>query len=546
MKIKKWLPLLLAGVMTLSVIGFAGCDSGNSGSEGNGTEQGGTQGGNEGGTQGGNEGGTQGGNEGGTQGGGTEDPEKWNNQDIWLNAEPLVPTSPAELPTKDDAEYRSKNISVHDPSIFHDPAKGGKYYAFGTHYAVASSIDLIEWDQYATDTQWQKLYGDAASSKYPGWPAALESTLDVVRPNSDSTTTWAPDVEYYNGKYYMYYSITKAFGSNESAIGRVEADKPTGPYGNNVVIVESVGDNTSGKPNCIDSELFYDKDGGLWMVYGSFFGGIYIKELYNSGTNWGLPKEEGYGKLLWRGTENGVGVEGPYVFYNASTGYYYLMVSSDDLNTRYNMRIARSESPNGPYTDITGNDVTTSAGVGNKLAGNYKFSWANGFAALGHNSVIKDKNGRYFVVYHTRRQEGTGVSGGHNLYVSQLYFNEEGWPVMAPTAYVGEKAGTVTEAQVTGEYEFVLHSAGNSAEFIQSKNYTLTDDGKVTSGTAEVGAWELKQNYYITITIDGVEYNGVVAPGWNTYNNKNAVFSITAVSDAGRALWGVATTAAKA
>ena len=32
------------------------------------------------------------------------------------------------------------------------------------------------------------------------------------------------------------------------------------------------------------------------MVYGSFFGGIYIKELFNEGENVGLPKESGFGK----------------------------------------------------------------------------------------------------------------------------------------------------------------------------------------------------------------------------------------------------------
>ena len=49
-------------------------------------------------------------------------------------------------------------------------------------------------------------------------------------------------------------------------------------------------------------DSFYDKDGTLWMVYGSFFGGIYIKELDKNG----LPVEDGYGKLLWAGDGQGV------------------------------------------------------------------------------------------------------------------------------------------------------------------------------------------------------------------------------------------------
>ena len=540
MKSKKWLPLLLAGLMTFSVIGFAACDN---------TTTGGTGGSTGGGT----------GNQ--EQQDPTKDPnedpqkpddqtptDKWNNESIWLSKDPLVPTEAVELPTDRDARFRTTNVAVHDPSIFRDPAvKGTKYYAFGTHFAVASSTDLVEWQQEASDNQWQVLYDESEGSvTYSGrqWPKALDETLKIVQPtnNGDKTinTTWAPDVEYYNGTYYMYYSITKAFGSDESVIGRVEAKSPLGPYSNNKIIISSVG--ASGNhPNCIDSELFYDKDGKLWMVYGSFFGGVYIKELYNEGENWGIPKEEeGWGTLLWRNGYS-AGVEGPYVFYNASTEYYYLMVSEDDLNTKYNMRVARSKNPDGPYTDITGKDVA-SDGKGNKIAGNYRFANDLGYGALGHNSVMKDKNGRYFVIYHTRRQTGgTNVTGAHNLMVSQLYFNEEGWPVMAPDAYVGEKAGTVTTAQVAGEYEIVLHSIPNLQDFVTSENYTLTEEGTVTKAGASVGTWELKENYYIELTIDNVVYKGVVAPGFDMYKRAGGVggLTITAVSNEGRPLWAI-------
>ena len=106
-------------------------------------------------------------------------------------------------------------------------------------------------------------------------------------------------MEEYNGKYYMYYSLTQAVRQpRESAIGARGGGQRDGALQQQrCVIVDSMGGGGS-DPNCIDPELFYDKDGGLWMVYGSFFGGIYIKELYNEGENWGLPKEDGYGTRL--------------------------------------------------------------------------------------------------------------------------------------------------------------------------------------------------------------------------------------------------------
>ncbi len=546
MKFKKWLPLLLAGLMTLSVVGFTACDGGNGGT-GSGGNQGETP-------SGGNQGETpSGGNQGQTPSGSTD---KWNNESIWLSADPVKPSDPVTLPDENDALSRDNEVSVHDPSIFHDPAKNGYYYAFGTHYAVAKSYDLMSWEQVASDKDWDVLYDDSDPVYYSGikWPRALDETLKLVQPankgNDTISTTWAPDVEYYNGKYYMYYSITKAFGSNESAIGRVEADSPTGPYDNNRVILSSVGANASTEPNCIDPELFYDKEGKLWMVYGSFFGGVYIKELYNEGESWGLPKEEeGWGTRLWlNGYE--AGVEGPYVFYNATTDYYYLMTSEGDLNTVYNMRVARSKNPDGPYEDITGKDVATTQGKGNKIAGNYKFArqlTGPGFAAMGHNSVIKDARGRYFVVCHVRRELSGGVTGPHSLYVFQLYFNEDGWPVMSPNVYIGEKMGTVTETQVAADYEIVVHTertgTKNDILWASSVDYTLTADKKITKAGVEVGSWTLEEGFYITLTIDNVEYKGVVAPGFDMYapsGTGKGLLSITATSAAGTPLWALA------
>ena len=495
--------------------------------------------------------------------------DKWRDESIWMTAEPLVPTNAAEIP--EDIEYRAPLGSVHDPSVFHDPVSG-YYYAYGTHFAVAKTYYLEDafkndkeggWEQVEKEFDFSVLYGDEYIT-YNGnkWPRALEETVKLVQPNADLNTTWAPDVEYINGKYYMYYSLTKGFGYNTSAIGRVESNSPEGPFDNNVIIVDSMS-NTAGKPNCIDPELFYDKEGKLWLVYGSDSGGIFIKELYNEGSKVGLPKEEGFGTKLWKGGKN---QEGPFIYYNAATDYYYLMCSYNRLQVNYNMHVARSKNPNGPYVGIDGKDVA-SDGEGNLVAGNFKFNRSgkgtNGLAAMGHNSVVKDKDGKYFVIYHSRSLSGNTVNQPHNLYVNQLYFNEDGWPVMAPTSYVGETRGTFTEEQVAQEYEIVVHampadqSSGTSykSTYVTSVNYTLAADGKVMSGQTQAGTWTLKDGYYAEITLKetrtvngqattvDIVYKGVVAPGWDTYASKVAdqkgVITITAVSNEGISLWAI-------
>lgn len=424
------------------------------------------------------------------------------------------------------------DAAVHDPSVFKDPADN-TYYVFGSHFAVASSTDLVHWTQRVYDGQYQKLYGNETYTKNGvTWPKALQSTLDRVNPSGGGdaiNSTWAPDVEYHDGKYYMYYSLTKAFGSRESAIARVEADNVLGPYSNNVVLFDSMlGSGTA--PNCIDPELFYDKEGGLWMVYGSFFGGIYIKELYNSGENWGLPKESGFGKLLWKGGSSGV--EGPYIFHSGD--YYYLMVSDGSLLTNYNMRIARSTNPDGPYYDISGADMAAAYGKGNKLAGNWKFEGEQGKAAYGHNSVC-EIDGEFFVIGHMRYEDNGGVTLGHNVRVHRLLFNEQGWPVLASQRYAGETLGAIKESELVGSYDLILHSEGIPQKFVASERYRFTENHQIVKSGAQVGVWSYKASgNFVEITLDGVTYKGVAMPVWTS---GGGTISLSAVSDTGRSLW---------
>lgn len=426
------------------------------------------------------------------------------------------------------------DASVHDPSVFYDDASG-KYYAFGSHFAVASSTDLMQWKQEAYD-------GTAGATKLFGtanWRGILSQTNSLVGGNEN---IWAPDVEKIGDTYYMYYSVTSGFGSSKSVIGRVSSKNVLGPYGNEEIIVRSTGAGGS-QPNCIDPELFYDKSGNLYMVYGSFYGGIYLRELNKDGSKAGLPKEGGetdYGTLLWKGGKTGV--EGPFIFYNAELGYYYLMTSdgslrNNDGTANYNMRVARSKDPAGPYEDITGAKMADAYGGGNKLAGNYQFSGTQGFGAMGHNSVVKVGT-NYLVVSHIRRREsGNNLSLGHNLSVNQLYFNEDGWPVMSPNRYAGETKGCLEQAGVPGNYDVIVHTEKNSYDFAESARYTFNGDGTISSATAaSAGTWTLKNKYYIEITLDNVLYKGVVAPGWNR-NQKKGMICMTATSDKGVALW---------
>ncbi|MEK5058148.1 hypothetical protein BK126_07665 [Paenibacillus sp. FSL H7-0326] len=148
--------------------------------------------------------------------------------------------------------------------------------------------------------------------------------------------------------------------------------------------------NPSYAPNAIDPSVLYDANGDLWMSYGSWFGGLFMMKLdkntglrdysytYSTTTN---SSDQYFGKRI-SGGYGGTG-EGSYVVYDQAAGYYYLYVSYNGLNATdnfagYHMRLFRSTSITGPYTDAMGNSaIVTSAGQDQSNKGGANTDGAN-------------------------------------------------------------------------------------------------------------------------------------------------------------------------
>ena len=196
-----------------------------------------------------------------------------------------------------------KDVAVHDPSIIKED---GTYYIFGSHMAAASSTDLTNWtligngysgkNKVFTDL---KNY-DSGEFDYAGNKASLNPTDD------GEPHVWAPDVIYNEaqGLYYMYYCTSSNW--NTSDIVYATSENVDGPYewkgtliysGFTVNTIEATNvldyvdeetaiDEYTQKagyeynykeyPNAIDPTVFYDADGKMWMVYGSWSGGIFL------------------------------------------------------------------------------------------------------------------------------------------------------------------------------------------------------------------------------------------------------------------------------
>ena len=433
------------------------------------------------------------------------------------------------------------SASVHDPSII---KVGDIYYVFGSHLAAAKSSDLRNWRSIESRVH-------VGNRLIPNVYTELKEAFDWAKTDN----LWAPDVvQLPDGRFYMYYCACKG-DSPLSALGVAVADQIEGPYKNLGIMLYSGGlraadgnvyDATK-HPNVIDPHVFFDAGGKLWMVYGSYSGGIFLLEM-DPETGCPLP-DQGYGRRLAGGNHSRI--EGPYILYNPDFDYYYLFLSFGGLEARggYNIRVARSKSPAGPYFDPEGKNMLDACGprgsvfddqaiepLGAKLVGNFLFRSDYeyyGYASPGHNSAYHDpETGRYFIIMHTRFP----LSGEYyEVRTHQLFFNEDGWPVMSVLPYAYESIGPVSTEEVVGDYLCVNHGKDISFRRKTAVEISLNADGTICGEVT--GTWRLVDGYYAHMEIEGELYEGVFVRQWDP-SALSRVMTFTALSDTGVAVWG--------
>ncbi|MDN4478388.1 glycoside hydrolase family 43 protein [Demequina sp. SYSU T00039] len=419
------------------------------------------------------------------------------------------------------------DVTVHDPSVV---TSDDRVWIFGSHGASAHSSDLIAWTQHTVD-----LHADPDNALFGDVYAELAETFEWAQ----TDTLWAADViELPDGRYAMYYNACKG-DSPRSALGLAIADTVDGPYVDQGILLRSgMWDQESENPgemydatvhpNAVDPDAFYDADGAMWMVYGSYSGGIFILEM-NPAT--GLPLEgQGYGTHLLGG--NHARIEGPTVQYAPETGYYYLYVSFGGLDASggYEVRVFRSEHPGGPYVDAQGNPAADVAGApgtvfddasiepyGVKILGGYE--WADapavgveaGYVSPGHNSWYRaPETGATSLVFHSRFP-GTGEM--HQVRVHRTYLTVDGWPVVSPGRYAGEASETASPDDLAGTWQAITFDRVISPLTPMSAPLALEPDGNV-SGVLD-GTWTLEDGGHVTIETSEATFTGVAMRAWN-------------------------------
>ena len=520
----------------------------------------------------------------------------------------------AALITASASAYELKRVSVHDPSIVWEPTSS-TYYIFGSHRAVAKTTDLMSWSTVNPVVSTTAFSSPAVKKVKKGgveydfafnaesWSKRGSTSYDI------SGNLWAPDVIYNKAmkKWCMYMSVN---GDKwYSSIVLLTADNIEGHYTYQApVVISGFHDGTSYKdtdlevvlgaqgslperykmatsgsgnwgerwPNNIDPCVFYDEEGKLWMSYGSWSGGIWMLELDENtglrdydvnyeltGSGNGITIDPYFGKKIAGGYY--VSGEASYIEYIG--GWYFLFVTYGGLEAAggYQMRVFRSEKPDGPYVDVRntnaifqsyklnyGSSSNDKRGVnifgaysdwGNQVVGN----WSE--RSQGHNSIIAAEDGRTYLVYHTRFQNRDEA---HEVRVHQVFQNKDGWLVAAPFEYTGDqvKSADITStqqvptSQIPGSYKLLIHDFNldhSKKELAKPVSIEVNADGTITGSTT--GTWSITEGTsYISIKLESSSYayEGVMV--YQTLEpTTDRVMAFTAVNRNGVTIWGYCT-----
>ena len=506
------------------------------------------------------------------------------------------------LPVQKASAAAGTRVSVHDPSVVKDgntyyvfgshieAARSTNlrdWQRFSNGYARTNNVEFGNLSQnLAKAFAWAGEDLEDCAGGFAVWAPDVFWDADFV--NSDGS----------KGAYLMYFCTSSTY--KRSVIAFAASKKITGPYtfvdtliysgftsndswatsntkrvnrkytSTNIPALEQSGQvshnnawfsgngdfNNQQYPNAIDPTIYTDTDGRMYMCYGSWSGGIFTLEIDRKTGKCIHPKtgKTADGRMVdsYFGTKIsggwGKSGEGPFIEYNKDTGYYYLWVTYGGLTSTggYNMRVGRSKSPLGPFVDAAGRNMVLDAGtnldsIGLKVMGNYKFSTINrAYMACGHNSVLRDDDGEWYLLYHARFDDG---GEGHEVRVHSMKFNEAGWPVVIPFEYCinpWSESGYET-GDIAGTYEYINHGNATDGKIINYQNITLNADGTISGAVS--GTWQqAADSSAATLKINNTTYQGYFAAEYDESTGKR-VMVFTAVGNNNQTIWGAQTRA---
>ena len=267
-----------------------------------------------------------------------------------------------------------------DPSIVrveNDFYMVNSSFCFFPCIPVSHSRDLIHWE----------IIGYAITE--PAW-----AEIDDL---NGGMGYWAPDISYYNGRFYITATLRKNDDCEKRRVQMVTSSaKAEGPY-EKPVFLDIDG---------IDPSIFRDDDGKTYMLVNR---GARLFELSEDCKT--VLDDKG---LLWYG-DNKRKPEGPHLL--KQNGYYYLFLAEGGTGMGHCITVARSKTLEGPYEPCPHNPIM--------------HQWDQGalIQCTGHGKPIQLQDGRWYIAYLCLRkpEDGYGIIGRETC-LDPMEWTPEGWP----------------------------------------------------------------------------------------------------------------------
>ncbi len=425
------------------------------------------------------------------------------------------------------------SYNVHDPSI---KKFGDYYYCYNTDVGfgidvrpgiqIRKSKDLIEW----TFVGWV----------FDGLPA-MGAAYITSQGGSPFNALWAPYVMKVGNEYRLYYSLSSAV-SRLSVIGLATAASPEGPWTEQGLAVKSANDGSI-QTNAIDPTVVVTPAGEEWFYYGSAWDGIYALQL-NPLTGLPLINADKGKRIAQRGftgsTING-NIEGAEVIYNETQKKYYIFIAYDWLSTKYNVRVARGDNPQGPFYDFNNVNINTVQDHGPMIVAPYQFQGHSGWQGTSHCSVFKDDGGQYYIAHQGR--PGNSIYS-MDLHVRKLFWMQNGWPVASPERYAWEESATVPKDSIAGAWERIKLDYKVTPGYDKEQIYadfqiaaTITIDAAGTINGVAANTWTYTEPWLqLNWGTTGIEK--VFVQKGRDWENKKGTIIFTGLNETGTAVWG--------
>ena len=315
--------------------------------------------------------------------------------------------APAPAQDTSNASEQPRPRRGYDPEKVHDPStvleQDGVYRFFSTGGGVSLMREQ-------PDGRWLREARLFERNKLPAW--------HQERVPGNRGHLWAPDVIKLGGRYLVYYSVS-TFGKNTSAIGlatgkTLDPKSPDWAWKDEGTVITS---SRSDRFNAIDPAIFFDKDGRLYMSFGSFWDGIFIVEL-DPATGLRLHPKKAPTKLAFAPE-----IEAPFLTH-APDGKYVLFVNwgrcCRGKDSTYEIRVGRSDKPTGPFR--------RSRRQGSARAGRHA-NPRDGRSPHRPRPRLDPQSaeGKEFLVHHFYDGENRGRSRARMLL---LTWDDAGWPVV--------------------------------------------------------------------------------------------------------------------